>query len=513
MAPPTPTGAPSRGCARAARGPLDARRPFAPAGVRFLHPPAVAKLTAHRRRSSLLGSGLGFEHLFFVALYALAAQLCLSTVGQPHAAAVAHAAARKAALQAVVAGINGSAVHALAAASSNASSFLLPPPPPPPPELADDFDPWAEELAAAAVGGEVGAPAPAPAPGAAAAAAKAPPPAAAGFSDTVAFGGGAASWVEDSEADGDAPLPSPLLPAFWALVLTAAVGVLHALSQLAQHWSMGVKVAVRYAPARRVAPGVVLCAVPPPHQGRPTLCPVEKFTRGSGAGSDGGEGMFFIYQRQRYELEAVADDAGLWRVCPLPYPVSSPIGSYLSAPGLAASEGTDAPGTLRTRFGRNDFEVPVPTLRVLYTEQLLGPVTQFQLFSALLWVMDEYWKYALFHTGMIFMFEGTTAFGRLKSLQTLRGMGHKPRLVRFRRANKPWRTRASLVPSSSPVSADARHCRCTRCAPRCGRWCRPTSCCPGTSSACPRAGPTATSRSSPPTCSSYRARRWPTRRR
>jgi cation-transporting ATPase 13A1 len=208
----------------------------------------------------------------------------------------------------------------------------------------------------------------------------------------------------------------------------ALVTLLHVLSQLAQHWSMRVRVAMRYTSASALdASGCVLLITPPEHQGKPELVPVQAFTR-----ADASQGLFFMFQRQRYELEADTDTAAsepTFAAKQLPYPVAQPLREYLSARGLKAGDGVDAPGTLRSRFGRNEFNVPVPTLRQLYVEQLLGPVTQFQLFSALLWVMDEYWKYALFHTGMIFMFEGTTAFGRLRSLQTLRGMGHKSRAM------------------------------------------------------------------------------------
>jgi cation-transporting ATPase 13A1 len=215
-------------------------------------------------------------------------------------------------------------------------------------------------------------------------------------------------------------------------LVQALVALLHVLSQLAQHWSMRVRVAMRYTAASSLEAGCVLLVTPPEHQGKPELVPVQAFTR-----ADASQGLFFMFQRQRYELEreksekgasAAADDA-IYAAKQLPYPVALPLGEYLGARGLKAGDGADVPGTLRSRFGRNEFNVPVPTLRQLYVEQLLGPVTQFQLFSALLWVMDEYWKYALFHTGMIFMFEGTTAFGRLRSLQTLRGMGHKSRAM------------------------------------------------------------------------------------
>jgi cation-transporting ATPase 13A1 len=215
------------------------------------------------------------------------------------------------------------------------------------------------------------------------------------------------------------------------------VVLLHVLSQLAQHWSIRVRVAMRCRPASSLEAGTLLLVTPPEHQGKPELVPVSEFTR-----EDMSVGLFFMFQRQRYELEAEAD--GAWAAKQLPYPTELPLSMYLKSRGLRAEDAVEAPGTLRSRFGRNEFNVPIPTLGQLYVEQLLGPVTQFQLFSALLWVMDEYWKYALFHVGMIFMFEGTTAFSRLRSLQTLRGMGHKTRMLHALRGGV-W----------TPVNSDA----------------------------------------------------------
>jgi cation-transporting ATPase 13A1 len=47
------------------------------------------------------------------------------------------------------------------------------------------------------------------------------------------------------------------------------------------------------------------------------------------------------------------------------------------------------------------------------------------MFCASLWLLDEYWNYALFNVGMILMFEGGTTFSRQKSLGALRGMKGK----------------------------------------------------------------------------------------
>jgi len=58
-----------------------------------------------------------------------------------------------------------------------------------------------------------------------------------------------------------------------------------------------------------------------------------------------------------------------------------------------------------SRYGDNSLRVPLPTFWQVYKEQLMGPVTVFQVFTVLLWLMDEYWKYALFSAMSLLMFE------------------------------------------------------------------------------------------------------------
>ena len=100
------------------------------------------------------------------------------------------------------------------------------------------------------------------------------------------------------------------------------------------------------------------------------------------------------------------------------------------------------------RFGDNEFDVRQPTFADLYKKQLLSPLCVFQLFSVLLWCLDEYWQYSLFTLFMILMFEGTVVFQRLKSLGALKGMGNKVRGVYVYRAES-WAetTTDKLLPS------------------------------------------------------------------
>ena len=72
----------------------------------------------------------------------------------------------------------------------------------------------------------------------------------------------------------------------------------------------------------------------------------------------------------------------------------------------------------------------------IYKQQLLEPLTVFQIFSVLLWVLDEYWQYPLFTLSMILMFEGVTVMSRLKNMGTLRGMGNSSLEIQVFRFNK-----------------------------------------------------------------------------
>lgn len=113
--------------------------------------------------------------------------------------------------------------------------------------------------------------------------------------------------------------------------------------------------------------------------------------------------------------------------------------------GFRSQEAKEA---ARIRFGDNEFNVRQPTFADLYKKQLLSPLCVFQLFSVLLWCLDEYWQYSLFTLFMILMFEGTVVFQRLKSLGALKGMGNKVRSVYVYRA-EAWAetTTEKLLPS------------------------------------------------------------------
>lgn len=150
--------------------------------IEFRHGSAIRSMSAHRKRPSFLGLKISWEHYLFMVLYALALQQCYITMGQPYANAVAHHKAMQELMPQASAAVANATVHEL----EDAGSVPLAPPEP------DDFDPFAELSGKPAEDAQASATT---------------------WGDSVHFGG------EEGEDDGP-PMPSPYMPAFYAILVT-----------------------------------------------------------------------------------------------------------------------------------------------------------------------------------------------------------------------------------------------------------------------------------------------------
>ena len=159
--------------------------------------------------------------------------------------------------------------------------------------------------------------------------------------------------------------------------------------------------------------------------------------------------LWCTFQRQRYEYVEVERDAKSGKargeLRELTCPVDLPISSYFkkTATGMAPDEIEDC----MNRYGDNCLHVELPTFMEMFKEQLTGPVTVFQMFTCMLWLMDEYWKYALFNMLSMLIFEATTVFSRKRNITALRGIAVKTgRIYAFR--NNIWEDHSTedLVP-------------------------------------------------------------------
>lgn len=266
-------------------------------------------------------------------------------------------------------------------------------------------------------------------------------------------------------------VPHKYAPAFFPTLLLGVLATLHALVVLMQHWSVAFQVwinfqeinvsnleipdsimeydydqqdekagnktkkttsndpnkevaAVQPIPQHKIPSSLPTHARVVPAKGKPVLVPVEYYPT---------LGMTFEYHRRRYVFGKDSNDGEyVWTKirCRTDLPLSFLAQTWKGFSNLEHLEAATI------RYGPNVFEVKQPQFMELYQAQLLNPFTVFQLFCVLLWAIDDYLIYSFFSLFMVLLFEGTVVFQRLKSLQSLRGMGNPPRQVYVYRQGK-----------------------------------------------------------------------------
>lgn len=193
-------------------------------------------------------------------------------------------------------------------------------------------------------------------------------------------------------------LPSPWLPSALSCVGLFLTLTGTALFFLLCHWLVGFKAWALYEPLRsdEMVKGAStwLMIEPVEHRGKPAICPVKQFSHG---------GLGVIFQRQSYDFYSVLEngykqktescaDSGLasggvlGAIVLVSCPVANPVQKYVSAKGL-----NDKRVEFFTeRYGRNDMKIPTPKIVDLFKQQLMKPLAIFQIFCAILWMLDEY---------------------------------------------------------------------------------------------------------------------------
>ena len=71
------------------------------------------------------------------------------------------------------------------------------------------------------------------------------------------------------------------------------------------------------------------------------------------------------------------------------------------------------------KWGKNHLAVHAPSFLELLQIQLLSPLAMFQVFCALLWLLDEYWSYTAWSLVSVIIFETTTVFQRTRTQKML----------------------------------------------------------------------------------------------
>lgn len=165
--------------------------------------------------------------------------------------------------------------------------------------------------------------------------------------------------------------------------------------------------------------------VPTPHRGEGEIVPLRKKDPTNPAT------YTFNYQQDTY----VVTSASPITFSRLPYPCSTnpPLGSFSTPASLTAT----ALSAAMDLYGKNEYNIPIPSFTALFGEHATAPFFVFQVFCVALWCMDEYWYYSLFTLFMLIVFECTVVWQRLRTLTEFRTMAVAPYPV-FVRRNNVW---------------------------------------------------------------------------
>eukprot|EP01125_Pyxidicula_operculata_P007025 TRINITY_DN2402_c0_g1_i1.p1 TRINITY_DN2402_c0_g1~~TRINITY_DN2402_c0_g1_i1.p1 ORF type:complete len:1145 (-),score=192.14 TRINITY_DN2402_c0_g1_i1:80-3514(-) len=216
------------------------------------------------------------------------------------------------------------------------------------------------------------------------------------------------------------------------LVIPVSV-LLHILSFLFAFWSVDVDSLFNYKMVQSLSDATHVKVIPAGHKGTKAMCPVQVSEEG---------GKFFLYQKRKY-LYDVSNN----QFTKLQFPVNQNFEHYKSMINNASDRPDSWYRQSLVKFGKNEFDIPIPSFKELYIEQALAPFFVFQLFCVGLWFLDEYWHYSLFILVMLFSFEATVVKQRLQNLKSLRGMTTQPKDILVMRG-KNWvkMSTSALVP-------------------------------------------------------------------
>ncbi|KAI0079207.1 endoplasmic reticulum Ca-transporting P-type ATPase [Panus rudis PR-1116 ss-1] len=207
----------------------------------------------------------------------------------------------------------------------------------------------------------------------------------------------------------------------WTFLACVSLGVGHALSFLVTKWSTAANAFITTRNASSLETADCIRVIPAPHRGTGEIVPIVKRVP-----SDPSS-YTFNYQNNAYILKSTSPIT----FATLPYPSSShpPLAAYREPKGLSSTEVTE----LTPLYGKNEFDIPIPSFGALFSEHATAPFFVFQIFCVALWCLDEYWYYSLFTLFMLVVFECTVVWQRLRTLTEFRTMNVTPYAIQCRR--------------------------------------------------------------------------------
>jgi len=207
-----------------------------------------------------------------------------------------------------------------------------------------------------------------------------------------------------------------------------AVASVHALVFLICQWSISIKAKLTCKPASDPKVADVIKVIPITNHGSGAFCDIKKSTVDSSDGKK--EIIYFYFQKRKYiwdeekksfkKLDFICDN-------------DISIEYFKEKKGLITEKEIEF---VKQKYGENNFDIPIPPFMELFKEHIVAPLFVFQIFCVALWFLDEMWYYSLFTLVMLFVFESTLVFQRLRNLKEMRSMVMTPYQIHVYRKNK-----------------------------------------------------------------------------
>jgi len=164
------------------------------------------------------------------------------------------------------------------------------------------------------------------------------------------------------------------------------------------------------------------------------------------------KGEYFEFQKVIYSYDAENNT-----FAKIDYPCTAPIKTFLESQGHETQESVEI---CETKWGSNEFDIPIPLFLDLYLEHLTAPFFVFQVLCLFLWSLDDYWYYSAFTLIMLMFFEGMMCRQRQGGLQMLRNMRRPPiRLYVLRGSEWVQKTSDEIVPGDIISLTSEQHTR------------------------------------------------------
>ncbi|KAJ2631168.1 putative cation-transporting ATPase 1 [Coemansia sp. RSA 1290] len=200
-----------------------------------------------------------------------------------------------------------------------------------------------------------------------------------------------------------------------------------ALAFLACQWSVSIQALFTCRRVEDPYEAELVKVIAGDHLGKNAICKMEF---GVNVHDESRPQLSFTYQAQKYIYN---DDKKTFQPITYPSDGSLMLGELQQTQGL--SDELEIREALEV-YGKNKFNVPVPTFAELFKEHAVAPFFVFQIFCVGLWCMDEYWYYSIFSLVMLVVFESTLVFQRLRTLTEFRSMAMQPYRLQVYRGRK-----------------------------------------------------------------------------